>query len=70
MNTKGLSGTATVKRMKLKNTVGKYITTLLGIGRKLLDKENNLIPRYIKETIDLLKNPNHINKISYMLPEI
>ena len=38
--------------------------------RKVLDIESRLIPRKIKETIHSLKNPNHINKISYMLPEI
>ena len=38
--------------------------------KKVLDRENRLIPRKIKETIHSLKNPNHINKISYMLPEI
>ena len=31
-----LSGIAIVIRMKLKNTVGKQITTLAGIRRKLL----------------------------------
>ena len=35
-----------------------------------IDRESRLIPRKIKETIYSLKNPNHINKISYMLPEI
>ena len=28
------------------------------------------IPMKIKENIDSLKNPNHINKVSYMLTEI
>ena len=37
--------------------------------KNILDRENSLIPRKIKETIYSLKNPNHINKISYMLPE-
>ena len=36
MNTKDLSGIATVKRIKLQNTVGKQITTLSGISRKLM----------------------------------
>ena len=36
MNTKDLSGIAIVIRMKLLNTVGKQITTLAGIRRKLL----------------------------------
>ena len=35
-----------------------------------IDRESRLSPRKIKETIYSLKNPNHINKISYMLPEI
>ena len=37
---------------------------------KLIDRENGLIPRKIKETKHSFKNPNHINKISYKLPEI
>ena len=37
---------------------------------KGIDKESRLIPRKIKETIHSLNNSNHINKISYMLPEI
>ena len=35
MNTKDLSGIAIVTRKKLQNTVGKQITTLAGMGRKL-----------------------------------
>ena len=38
--------------------------------KKVIDWETRLIPRDIKETIQSLKNPNHINKISYMLPQI
>ena len=38
--------------------------------KKVIDRESRLIPRKIKETIHSLKNPNRINKISYMLPEI
>ena len=38
--------------------------------KKVIDSESRLIPRKIKETIHSLKNPNHINKISYMLPQI
>ena len=38
--------------------------------KKIIDRKGRLIPRKIKETIHSLKNPNHINKISYMLPEI
>ena len=36
MKTKDLSGIANMIRMKLQNTVGKQITTLAGIRRKLL----------------------------------
>ena len=35
--------------------------------KKVIDRESRF---KIKETIHSLKNPNHINKISYMLPEI
>ena len=38
--------------------------------KKVIDRESKLIPRKIKETIHCLKNPNHINKISYILPQI
>ena len=38
--------------------------------KKVIDRESRLIPRKIKYTIHSLKNPNHSNKISYMLPEI
>ena len=38
--------------------------------KKFIDRERRLIPRKIKETIHSLRNPNQINKISYMLPEI
>ena len=70
MNTKDLSGIAIVIRMKLLNTAGKQITTLIGIRRKLLIGKSRLIPTNIKETIHPLKNPNHIKKISSMLSEI
>ena len=36
INTRDLSGIANVKRIKLGNTVGKQITTLARIRRKLL----------------------------------
>ena len=38
--------------------------------KKVIDREIWSIPRKIKETIHYLKNPNHINKISYVLREI
>ena len=38
--------------------------------KKVVDRESRLIPRKVKESIHSLKNPNHTNKISYMLPEI
>ena len=38
--------------------------------KKVIDRESRLIPSNIKETIHSFKNPNHINKISYTLPEI
>ena len=57
MNPKDLSGIVIVIRIKLDD-------------KKVIDWESRLIPRKIKETINSLKNPNHSNKISYMLPEI
>ena len=38
--------------------------------KKVIDREIRLISRKIKETIHSLENPNHINKISYILLEI
>ena len=38
--------------------------------KKVVVRKSRLIPRKIKETIHFLMNPNHTNKISYMLPEI
>ena len=38
--------------------------------KKVIIRESRLISRNINETIHSLKNPNHINKISYTLPEI
>ena len=70
MNTKDLSGIATVLRIKLQNTVGKQITILAGIRKKVVDRESRLIPRKMKETEHSLKNPSNISKKSYMLPEI
>ena len=67
MSAKYLSGITTVKRMKLRNTVRKQITTLAGIRRKLLIGKTG---KKIKKTTHSLKNSNHFNKISYMFPEI
>ena len=38
--------------------------------KKVVYRKSRLIPRKIKEIIHSLKNPNHLSKISYMLPEI
>ena len=38
--------------------------------KKVIDRERKLIPRKIKESIRFLKNPDHLNKISYILSEI
>ena len=59
MNRKDLSGIAIVVSMKLKNTVGKQITT--SEDQKVIDWESKLIPRKIKKKIHSLKNRNHIN---------
>ena len=59
MNTKDLSAIANVK-----------IINFSWDQKKLVDRESRLIPRKIKETIHSLRNPKHINKISYVLPEI
>ena len=66
MNTKDLSGIVIVI-MKLQNT-WEADYNFSWDQKKVVDRESRLIPRKIKETIHSLKNPNHINKISYMLP--
>ena len=38
--------------------------------KNVVYRESRLIPMKIKETIHFLNNPNHINKIANMLPEI
>ena len=38
--------------------------------KKVVNRESRLRLSKIKETIHSLMNPNHINKISYMFPEI
>ena len=38
--------------------------------KKHVDRESRLIPRKLKQTTHSFKNPNHNNKISYMLPEM
>ena len=37
--------------------------------KEVVYRTSSLIPRMITETIHFLKNPNHINKISYMFSE-
>ena len=37
---------------------------------KVVDRESRLITKKIKETVYSLKNPNHINKNSSILPEV
>ena len=70
MNIKNMSGIAIVIRMKLQNTVGKKIRTLAEIRRKLLIGKAGYFQRKLKKNIHSLKNPYHINKISYLFPEI
>ena len=70
MNTKDLSGIVVERRMKLLNTASQADHNFNWDQKKVIDRESKLIPRKIKETIDSLKNPNHVNKISDMLSEI
>ena len=72
MNRKDLSGIVIVIKIviKIAKHCWKADHNLNRNQKKAIDKESRLIPRTIKKTIHSLKNPNHINKISYMLPEI
>ena len=38
--------------------------------KKVVDRESRLVPTEITDTIHSLKNPNHINKISYIVLEM
>ena len=72
MNIRDLTGMVIVKRIKLQSTVGcwKADHNFSWDQNNAVDREGRLVYRKIKETIHYLKNTNHINKISYMLPEI
>ena len=68
MNTKDLPGIAIV--IEIANHCWEADHKFRWDHKKVVDMESKLIPRKIKETTHSLKNPNHINKISYMLLEI
>ena len=56
-----------------KNEIGKHCWEDHNFSwdqKKVVDRESRLTPTKIKKARHSLKNPNHINKISYMLPEI
>ena len=57
-----------------KNLAGKYYWkeyhNFVWDQKKVFDRESRLLSRKIKETIHFLEYPNHINKFSFMLPEI
>ena len=55
---------------KRKTKEKSFLTPGIRRKKKVIDRESRFISRKIKETIHSLKNPNHTNKISYMLPEI
>ena len=66
MNTKDLTKIMIVKRMKSRNTI-KGDHNFSWDQKKVVNRESRVIPRKIKETLHPLKNPNYINKISYLL---
>ena len=70
INKKNLSGIANYKKNKTEIDCWEADHNFSWDRKKSVDRENNLIPRRIRETIHGLKNPNHINKIFYMLSEI
>ena len=57
-----------------KNEIAKHCWEadhdLISDQKKVIDRESRLIRRKDKETMHSLKNTNHINKISYLLPEM
>ena len=69
MNTKNLSKIAIVKRVKLENRC-KADRNFSWDQKKLVDREIKLISQNFKETVHFLSSPNHITKISSMLPKI
>ena len=67
INKKTLSGIANYEKNKTEIDCWEADHNFSWDRKKSVDRENNLIPRKIKETIHVLKNPNHINKIFYMV---
>ena len=70
MKTKDLLGITIVKKNEIPKRCWEVNCNFSWNQTKVVDRESKLIRRKIKEAIHLLKNPNHINKISYMLPDI
>ena len=70
MSTKDLSGIGIVKKNETTKHCCEADYNFRWDKNKVADKESRLILRKIKETIHSLNNPNQINKVSYMLPEI
>ena len=70
MSTKDLSGIRIVKKNEIAKHCCEADYNFRWDKNKVADKESRLILRKIKETIHSLNNPNQINKVSCMLPEI
>ena len=70
MNTKDLLGIAITKKNEIAKHCWEAHHIISWDQKEVNDKERRLIPKKIKESIHSLKNPNHINKASYMFLEI
>ena len=57
-------------KMKLRTIVGKNDHGMNWDEWKVIDAEPYIYTREIKESIHSIKEKNHINSISYNLPEI
>ena len=56
--------------MKSLITVANAKIDLIGEKKAIIDHEQNMVSRKIKETIQSINYRNHINSISYSLPDI
>ena len=70
MDAKDPSGIEIVKKNEISKLFWGADHNFSWDQKKVADKESRLIPRKIKETVHSLKNLNHINRISNILPEI
>ena len=70
MNTKDLSLVASVKKNEIAKHCWEADHNFSLDQKKIVDRDCSFIPKMIEEIIHSLKNPNHTQKVSCMLPEV